>query len=281
MREVIIGESVSATMPDTATAPASVKANSVNSAPVQPALEADRHVHGDQHDRHRDDRSAELARGDERRLPAATCLLLHVPVDVLHDDDRVVDHQADREHQRKQRQQVDRVAEDQHDEERADQRQRHRDQRNRSPPRKLPRNRKITMRDDDQRLDQRLHPPRRSSCVMNLVRVIDDLAGDAVGHLRLDLRESHRARAWRPPSTFASGATLMPMNTAVASAERGREVVVLRAQNDVGDVLQADDRAVLLPDRELLEFVDRVQTGAGGQVDADHLAPWSLPSAAR
>jgi hypothetical protein len=32
----IIGDSVSATMPDTATAPASVNANSVNSAPVRP-----------------------------------------------------------------------------------------------------------------------------------------------------------------------------------------------------------------------------------------------------
>ncbi len=35
-REVIIGDRVSATMPDTVTAPASVKANSVNSAPVRP-----------------------------------------------------------------------------------------------------------------------------------------------------------------------------------------------------------------------------------------------------
>ncbi len=33
---VIIGESVSATIPDTVTAPASVNANSVNSAPVRP-----------------------------------------------------------------------------------------------------------------------------------------------------------------------------------------------------------------------------------------------------
>ena len=36
MREAIIGDSVSATMPETATAPASVNANSVNSAPVRP-----------------------------------------------------------------------------------------------------------------------------------------------------------------------------------------------------------------------------------------------------
>ena len=36
MREHIIGESVSATTADTVTAPTSVKANSVNSAPVRP-----------------------------------------------------------------------------------------------------------------------------------------------------------------------------------------------------------------------------------------------------
>ncbi len=35
-REHIIGDRVSATMPETVTAPASVKANSVNSAPVRP-----------------------------------------------------------------------------------------------------------------------------------------------------------------------------------------------------------------------------------------------------
>ncbi len=36
MRDVIIGDNVNATMPDTVTAPARVNANSVNKAPVKP-----------------------------------------------------------------------------------------------------------------------------------------------------------------------------------------------------------------------------------------------------
>ena len=56
-------------------------------------------------------------------------LLLDHPLDVLDDDDRIVDDDADGQHQRQQRDGVGRVADRQHDREGADDRHRHRDQR--------------------------------------------------------------------------------------------------------------------------------------------------------
>ena len=87
----------------------------------QAALEPDGHIDGDQHHRHRQNRAAEFARRDQRRLQRRFALLGHVPVDVFDDNDRVVDHQTDGKHQREQSQQVDRIAQRQHDEEGADQ----------------------------------------------------------------------------------------------------------------------------------------------------------------
>ena len=53
-----------------------------------------------------------------------------VALDVLHHDDGVVDHDADRQHQAEQRKVVEREAEHRHDEEGADERHRNGDQRN-------------------------------------------------------------------------------------------------------------------------------------------------------
>ena len=63
--------------------------------------------------------------GLARRQP-----LRDVPLDVLDDDDGVVDHDADGQHQPEQRQRVDREAEREQHGERADDRHRHGDQRN-------------------------------------------------------------------------------------------------------------------------------------------------------
>ena len=105
--EHIIGVSVSATKPETSTAPASVSANSMNSRPVLPVVKRDRRIHRGQRQRHRDDGEADLARADHRRLERRHALL-DVAVDVLQHDDGVVDHEADGQHQRQQRQRVDR-----------------------------------------------------------------------------------------------------------------------------------------------------------------------------
>ena len=88
--------------------------------------ESDRQEHGHQHDRGRDHRERDLRRaaasGKQRRLTEVGAAL-----DVLHHHDRVVDDQSDAQHDRKQRQQVDREAECPERGERSHQADRYRD----------------------------------------------------------------------------------------------------------------------------------------------------------
>ena len=99
-----MGESVSAMIPDTATAPASEKANSVNRRAGETALKADRYVDRHQHHGHGQDGAAELARRDDGGIERRAALLFHVPIDILDDDDGIIDHESDGQHQRQQRQ---------------------------------------------------------------------------------------------------------------------------------------------------------------------------------
>ena len=93
---------------------------------------------GDEDRWHED--SAQHQRDRDQRLPHLVHALvgcgtriepcLDVALDVLHHDDRVVDHDADREHQAEQRKIVEREAEHRHEEECADQRHRNGNDRN-------------------------------------------------------------------------------------------------------------------------------------------------------
>ena len=97
MREHSIGVSVSATKPEISTETATAMPNSLNSRPTRPVEERDRHEHGDERDRRREDREADLGRAVERGAHAALAHL-EMAVDVLEHHDRVVDHEPDREH---------------------------------------------------------------------------------------------------------------------------------------------------------------------------------------
>src|SRR5262249_28675384 len=110
--------------------------------------------------------------------------LIEMAIDVFHDDDRVVDHEPDREHEREQGQQIDGIAQRQHHHEGADQRQRDGDGRDQRGTHRAEED-KDDERDDNQRLDQaRDHLVDRA--VHEFRRVIDDLAGQALRQLRLD-----------------------------------------------------------------------------------------------
>ncbi len=74
------------------------------------AHEQQRDEHRDQRKGDRDDREADLTGALERRLERAVALF-EVAHDVLDHDDRVVDHEADRDRQRHQRDVVEAVAE--------------------------------------------------------------------------------------------------------------------------------------------------------------------------
>ena len=111
------------------------------------AHQEQRNEHGDQRKRDRDDGEADLARALERRLERR-CAVLHMPHDVLDHDDGIVDHEADRDRQRHQRQVVQAVAELVEHREGADQRQRHGDGRNDGRP-------EIAQEQEDHHDDQR------------------------------------------------------------------------------------------------------------------------------
>ena len=126
--EHIIGVSVSAMKPDTTTAPASASANSTNSRPVRPGVKASGAYTAT---------SVSVIVTTAKPISRAPRIagrervhaLLDVAEDVLQHHDGVVHHQADRQHQRQQRQRVDGEAEQRHQGEGADQADRDRDDR--------------------------------------------------------------------------------------------------------------------------------------------------------
>ncbi len=115
-----------------------------------------------------------------------------VALDVLDDHDRIVDHDADGEHQTEERQRIQAEAEEMHDRKGADQRHRHGDQRNdRGAP-------GLQEHDDDQDdeqdgLEQRVHH-RVNGAAHEHGRVVDDLVVDALAGSRASAPASSRAR---------------------------------------------------------------------------------------
>ena len=148
--------------------------------------EADRRIDRRQRDGHGDDRHGDLARARQRRLERLHALL-DVAVDVLDHDDGVVDDEADGQHQRQQRQQVDGIAERQQREHHADQRQRNGDDRDQRRA-QVAEEQEDHHDDDQRRLQQRL--------LHLLDRGVDELGGvvgdgglHAGRQLPLDVRE--------------------------------------------------------------------------------------------
>ena len=82
-------------------------------------------------------------------------------------------------------------------------------------------------------------------------------------------------------SELALGSTQTPMKTALLAGEAHVLLVGVGAEHHVGDVVQADERAALLADDEVLELVDRCR----GRCVAVRLiwtsAPFVCPTAAR
>ena len=106
---------------------------------IEPARRAreerDRHEHRHQHQTGRDDRPDHFRHGRRRGVARRFAVIVDVPMNVLDDDNRIVDHQTGRERDAEQRQRVDRKSERIDERERADQRHRNRERRNdRAPP---------------------------------------------------------------------------------------------------------------------------------------------------
>ena len=107
------------------------------------AHEQHRNENGHQRDRHGDDREADFARRQHRRLHARLAHL-HVADDILKHDDGIIHHESHRQREPHQREVVQTVPEQVHHREGAHDRQRNRHARNQRG-REFRRNRKITI----------------------------------------------------------------------------------------------------------------------------------------
>ena len=145
-----------------------------------------------------------------------------VALDVLDHHDRVVDDDADREHETEQRQRVQREAERVHHGERADERHRHgreRDQR-RAPGLQEQQHHE---HDEEQRLEQRMHD-RVDRLAHEHRRVVDDVVVEALGEIRPRAPPSSRAHCRRSRSRCCRAAdrseSRRPPRRRAASAAR-------------------------------------------------------------
>ena len=83
-------------------------------------MNTDRRIHRSQCDGHGNDRANQFA-GRIHSRSEGRLAQLNMPLDVFHDDDRIIYYQANREHDRKQSQKVDGEARHQHQEDGANQ----------------------------------------------------------------------------------------------------------------------------------------------------------------
>ena len=234
----------------------------------EPGDEADRREHGRQGDGHGDDRIDDLAGAHERRLHRPLPLL-DMAVDVLDHDDGVVDDEADGEHEREQRHQIDGVAEREQKPEHADQRQRNGDDRNDRRP-QIAEEQEDHDDDDDRRLAQGLpHFPQRGADEVG--GVIGDGAVEAHRQLALDLRkrlahmgdDRERVRGRRGIDADEHG--LEPV-------EHRRGIGALRPELDLGDVAQADQGVAAGQHHQPAEGVGVVERGLGVDIGLDEVA---------
>ena len=236
--------------------------------PREPALETDRRIDRRQRDRHRDHRAGQFLRpfetGGQRRQP-----FLHVPVNVLHHHDRVVDHQADRQHHRQQRQQVDGEAHHEHEEAGAHQRERHRHQRNDDGAHGTE-----EQEDHHDHDGQRLHQGGDDLIdrVADVGRgIVHDQRIQAGRKLGDNVRDNsphildHRERVGRGQDVDGDHGGMLV-------AEVDRAVIAFRPKDHIGHILQPDDGPVFLHQHELLELVGRVEIRGRVEVDGNHRA---------
>ena len=164
----------------------------------------------------------------------------HMAFDVLDHDNGVVDHQTDREDDGEQGQQVEGEAEDLHEKERADEGDRDRDDRHDDGADRAEEE-EDDDHDDEERVDQSLH---------DFVDGVVDVSGGVVGDLRLHpggqflldllqlgpdaLDHIDEVGIRQNPDAHENG---------FLAGEADLGVVILRAQHDVGDVAQPDERA--------------------------------------
>src|SRR6185437_1212795 len=147
--------------------------------------EGDRHEHRAEHQGDGDDRPADLTHRGFRSLARALAAL-YMALDVLDDDDRIIDHDADRQYQAEEGQGVDGKTACQQHRERADDRHRHWDEWNNRRAPGLPEQDDL-QHDEQHRLQQRVHD-RFDRLAHEYGRVVDDAVAQALREVLRELR---------------------------------------------------------------------------------------------
>ena len=217
--------------------------------------ERHRRVHGSERERHRHDRETHLAHAAERRLHRLHAFL-DVAVDVLEHDDRIVDDQPDRQHEREESERVDREAGGEHQRAHADQADRNRDQRNEARAHRA-----------EEQEDHRGHQHRRleDRPVHRLDRTLDeqrvvvgDVDGEALGQLLAQARQLGLERL-RERQRIGGGLLDQAERDRVATVEAHDAALVLRGERDAADVADAHRVAVDVAHDDVLELGDALQ----------------------
>ena len=240
--------------------------------------EGDRHENRKEHQPDRDDRTGDLVHRLERGLSRAEIrLLLHNALDVLDNDDRIIDDDADRQHHRQQGDRIGGIADQQQQRESADQADRNRDRRNDGGT-QIAEEQKHHGDHEDEGLAQR---------PQHLVNGIVDENGRVVDDARLEPRRKPRAQPVQRPADGGRGLDGIGIRREIERDADGRPAVdarfgilVLRAHFDAGDVADAKDGAVRIgTQHDPAELFRRRQRALGLHIDLELLVVADRPRA--
>ena len=236
--------------------------------PGQTALNSNRRINRGERNRHGHDRTDQFPRTEERRLQGIFPLL-HVALNIFHDDNRIIHNEPYRQHDGEERQQVDRESHQQHQQHGSNQRNRNGGNWNQHRPQ-----RSHEKEDDEHHDDERL-AERFDDFVDRIVdvgrRVIRNAELDSGRHGLFDLWKGRangmddiqRIRGRKHPDAHERGGF---------SVKTDLLVIVLCAEHDVGNFPEPHNRAVRLFDRQLAEFIGRLEIGVGDEVHRNHRA---------
>ena len=184
--------------------------------------------------------------------------------DIFHHHDRVIHHQSDREHDRQQREQVQRETEHLHQEQGSDERNRNRHH----------------WHDDraEGAEEQKDHDHHDEQCVdqsfYDFVNRIVDVSGRVVSHVCLHPRRQFffdllhlDAHAFDHVDRVCVGQNPDAHEHRFFPGETNLGVVIFRAKLDISDVAYPDEVSFVLTNNELFEIIRRVQIGVGGEID--------------
>ena len=237
-------------------------------APRDAAHKADRHEDAQQHERRGDDRAGHVAHRLNSRLLGVEPARLDQKLHALDDDDAVVHHHADGEHEAEQRQDVDRVAHDRHEDEGRAQRNRNRQARNQ---------RRAPVLEEDVAHEHHEGEGDRQGGY-DLADTAPDVIGRVVGDGVIHIVGKFRLQALKFGNERIHRGNGVRARLLVDGEHDGRLVVehtvkgvILFADFGARDVLQLDDAAlVVLAHDDFVELRGGLQTPAGKQRIGEH-----------